>query len=251
MAGHSKWAGIKHKKAIVDAHRGKLFSKLARELIAAAGIGGGRPESNPRLRLAMTKARDANISKDSIEKAIKKGTGELEGVSYEEMILEGYGPGGVAIYVEALSDNKNRTSSELRNIFITHSGHLAGASSVAWLFEKKGHVMLKAQGLSEERLVEVVLEAGAEDLRMEGDHATVTTTPHALEPVRQALAKAGIAVESAEVTMVPSSVVRVEDPAQAKALLGLLDALEEHDDTQHVYANFDMPDQILSQYAGA
>ena len=251
MAGHSKWAGIKHKKAIVDAQRGKLFSKLTRELIAAARIGGGSPDGNPRLRLAVLKARDANISKDSIEKAIKKGTGELPGVTYEEMVMEGYGPGGVAIYVEALTDNKNRTSAELRNLFTTHHGNLAGANSVAWLFQKKGLITLKAKGLDEDRVLEAVLEAGADDFVVEGEQATVTTSPHALEPVKQALQKLGLAFDSADLTMVPSSTVRVEDAAQAKALLALLDVLEDYDDTQHVYANFDIPDAILAEHASA
>ncbi|MBI4343487.1 MAG: YebC/PmpR family DNA-binding transcriptional regulator [Candidatus Omnitrophica bacterium] len=251
MAGHSKWAGIKHKKAVVDAQRGKLFSKLVREVSAAARIGGGNPDGNPRLRLAMLKARDANIPKDNIEKAIKKGTGELPGVAYEEMVMEGYGPGGVAIYVEALTDNKNRTSSELRNLFTTHGGNLAGANSVAWLFQKKGQIVVKAKGLDEDKLLETVLEAGAEDLVVDGDQATVTTSPQALEPVKHALQALGLAPDSAELTMIPSTTVRVEAPAQAKALLGLLDVLEEYEDTQHVYANFDIPDAILAEHAGA
>jgi len=249
MAGHSKWAGIKHKKAIVDAQRGKAFSKVIREITAAARLGGGHPEANPRLRLAMQKAKEVNLPKDSLEKAIKRGTGDLPGVAYEEMVVEGYGPGGVAILVEALTDNKNRTSAELRSIFTRLGGHLAGANSVSWIFQKKGMVVLHAKELDEGRLMEIVLEAGAEDLKVEGDQAVVTTSPQALEPVKHALQQASMAWDSAEVTMIPSSTVRVEDPAQAKPLLALLDALEEHDDTQHVYANFDIPDAILAEHA--
>ena len=249
MAGHSKWAGIKHKKAVVDAQRGKVFSKVIKELTAAARLGGGSPDANARLRLAMVKAKDANVPKDSVEKAIKRGTGELPGLAYEEMTLEGYGPGGVAILVEALTDNKNRTSAELRSIFANHQGHLAGAGSVSWIFQKKGQVTLNAQGLTEDRLLEIVLEAGAEDLRMEGGQAAVTASPHALEAVKHALQGASIAWESADLTMVPSTTVRVADRPPAKALLELLDLLEEHEDTQHVYANFDIPDEILAEHA--
>ena len=251
MAGHSKWAGIKHKKAVVDAQRGKLFSKVIRELTAAARLGGGHPEANPRLRLAVQKAREANLPKDTLEKAIKRGTGELPGVSYEEMVMEGYGPGGVAILVELLTDNKNRTSAEIRSLFTRLGGNVAGAGSVSWQFQKKGVVTLPANGLTEERLMELALEAGAEDIRLEGTSATMTTSPSALEPVKQALQAAGLSWDAAELSMVPSSSVRVEDPVQAKALLALLNALEDHDDTQHVYANFDIPDALLTEYAGA
>jgi YebC/PmpR family DNA-binding regulatory protein len=251
MAGHSKWAGIKHKKAVVDAQRGKLFSKVIRELTAAARLGGGNPEANPRLRLAVQKAREGNLPKDTIEKAIKRGTGDLPGVAYEEMVMEGYGPGGVAILVEALTDNKNRTSAELRSLFTRLGGNPAGAGSVSWLFQKKGLISLSASGVTEERLMEIVLEAGAEDLKIEADQVTVTTPPQAIEAVKQALQKESLEWESAELTMIPSSTVRVEDPVQAKAVLSLLDALEDHDDTQHVYANFDIPDAILSEHAAA
>jgi len=249
MAGHSKWAGIKHKKAIVDAQRGKLFSKVIRELTAAARLGGGHPEANPRLRLAIQKAREGNLPKDTVEKAIKRGTGDLPGVSYEETVMEGYGPGGVAILVEALTDNKNRTSAELRSLFTRMGGNVAGAGSVSWLFQKKGLITLNAKGLNEEQLMERVLEAGAEDLKVEADQATVTSDPHALEAVKGALQQGGVTWESAELTMVPSSTVRLEDPAQVKALLSLLNALEDLDDTQHVYANFDIPDALLAEHS--
>lgn len=251
MAGHSKWAGIKHKKAVVDAQRGKIFSKVIREITSAARLGGGSVDANPRLRLAVEKGRAANLTKDAVEKAIKRGTGDLPGVSYEEMVVEGYGPGGVAILVELLTDNKNRTSAEMRALFTRLGGNLAGAGSVSWLFQKKGLIVLSADTVSEDRVMEIVLDAGAEDLKTEGDQIAVTAPPQGLEAVKQALKTHQIAWESAEVTMTPSSTVRVDDPAQAKALLALLDGLEDHDDTQHVYANFDIPEAILAEHAGA
>ena len=251
MAGHSKWKGIKHKKAVVDAQRGKVFSKVIRELTAAARLGGSDPEANPRLRLAIQKAREANLPKDTVEKAIKRGAGDLPGATYEEMVIEGYGPGGVAVLVELLSDNKNRTSAEVRSLFMKHEGNLAGAGSVSWLFQKKGLILLGAKGLDQDRLMETALEAGAEDLSVEGDLATVTTAPQAFEAVKQALQRAGFAPESAELTMVPSSTVRVDDPAKARVLLALLDALEDQDDSQHVYANFDIPDALLAEHSAS
>ena len=251
MAGHSKWAGIKHKKAVVDAQRGKVFSKVIREITSAARLGGGDPNANPRLRLAIQKARDVNLPRDTLDKAVKRGTGDLPGVAYEEMVIEGYGPGGVAILVELLTDNKNRTSAEIRSLFTRHEGNIAGAGSVSWLFQKKGIVILGARGRTEEQVMDLAVEAGADDLKTEGDQCTVITSPNALETVRQALQKAGIAPESAELTMVPSSTVRVEDPAKVKNLLALLDALEDHEDSQHVFANFDIPDALLAEHAGA
>ena len=251
MAGHSKWAGIKHKKAVVDAQRGKIFSKVIREITAAARLGGGEVDANPRLRLAVQKAREANLPKDTLEKAIKRGTGALPGVAYEEMVMEGYGPGGVAILVELLTDNKNRTSAEIRSLFVKQGGNVAGAGSVSWLFQKKGVVTLDAKGQSEDRVMEVVVEAGAEDLKVEGEQAIVTAPPSAFESVKQAVQAAGFTCESAELSMVPSSTVRVNDPGQAKTLLALLDTLEDHEDSQHVYANFDIPDALLAEHAGA
>lgn len=249
MAGHSKWKGIKHKKAVIDAQRGKVFSRVIREITAAARLGGASPEGNPRLRLAIQKGRDANIPKDSVDKAIKRGTGELPGVSYEEMTIEGYGPGGVAILWEGLTDNKNRTSAEVRSIFSKHEANLAGAGSVSWLFHKKGLIALPSKSVAEDRLMDIVLEAGAEDLKTEGDQTFVYTDPQHFEAVKQALQRATLTWESAELTMVPSTTVKVENPAQVKSLLTLLDALEEDEDTQHVYANFDIPDALLAQQA--
>ena len=250
MAGHSKWAGIKHKKAVVDAQRGKVFSKVIREITSAARLGGGDPNANPRLRLAVAKAREANLPKDTLEKAIKRGTGELEGTAYEEVVMEGYGPGGVAILIEGLTDNKNRTMPELRNVLIKHGGSAAGAGSVSWLFQQKGVLTVKkTSAVNEDRLMELALEAGAEDLKIEGDLATITTSTQTFEAVKHALQRAGIPCENAEISMVPSTTVRVDNPAQANSLLALLDALEEQEDTQHVYANFDIPDAILEAHA--
>ena len=251
MSGHSKWAGIKHKKAIVDAQRGKAFSKVVREITVAAKHGGGSPDANPHLRLVISKAREINLPKDKIEQAIKKGTGELPGVTYEEMVLEGYGPGGVAILVEALSDNKNRTTAELRNLFSKHGGNIAGAGSVSWQFHKKGAISVSARLIDEDRLMSLVVDAGAEDLKREGEGFLITTGPHDLEHVKQALTAAKLTWESADLTMIPSSSVRVEDTTHAKQLLNLLDALEDHDDVQHVFANFDIPDAILTEHASA
>ena len=251
MAGHSKWAGIKHKKAIVDAQKGKAFSKVAREITIAAKIGGGSPEANPRLRFAISKARDVNMPKDKVETAIKKGTGALPGLTYEEMIIEGYGSGGVAILVEAVTDNRNRTSAELRNIFSSHNGNLAGAGSVSWQFQKKGAILVSAKLVEEERLMNLALEGGAEDISRDDEIFTIITPTHGLERVKQVLATNHVAVESSDLTMIPSSTVHVDDPATAKRLLTLLDALEEYEDTQHVYANFDIPDAILAEHAAA
>ena len=249
MSGHSKWAGIKHKKAIVDAQRGKAFTKVVREIMVAAKHGGASPDGNPRLRLAMTKAREVNLPKDKIEQAIKKGTGELPGVSYEETVFEGYGPGGVAILVEALTDNKNRTSAEIRSTFTKRNGNLAGAGSVSWLFQRKGYILVNAPVSDEEKILSIVLDRGAEDVAREGEGFAITTDPHHFEEVKQALADANIPVESADLTKIPQNQVRVAGN-DATQVLALVEALEEHDDVQQVYANFDIPDEILKTVAG-
>ena len=246
MSGHSKWASIKHKKGAADAKRGQLFTKLIKEITAAAKAGGGSPESNPHLRLTIAKAKEANMPKDNIEKAIKRGTGELPGVVYEEVLYEGYAPGGVAVLVEALTDNKNRTTAEIRNLFTRNGGNLAGSGSVAWIFQKKGYLLIEKSRIEEERLMDIVLGAGAEDLRSEGAVYEVTTAQKDFEAVKQALQKAGIECQSAELTMLPSSTVPVTDEAAAKRILGFMESLEEHDDVSHAYANFDIPDQILA-----
>jgi len=246
MSGHSKWASIKHKKGAQDAKRGQVFTKLIREIAVAAKNGGGDPAANPRLRLAVEKAREANMPKDNIEKAIRRGTGELEGISYEEVTYEAYGPGGVALYIEALTDNRNRTTAEIRNLLSKRGGSLAGSGSTAWLFQKRGYLLVEKGAASEEALMNVALEAGAEDLKTEGASYEVTTAPQQFEAVKAALTHAKIAVASAELTMLPATTVRVEGN-DARHVLNLVELLEAHDDISHVYANFDIPDEILAQ----
>ena len=244
MSGHSKWAGIKHRKAAQDAKRGKLFTKLIREITVAAREGGGNPDTNPRLRTAIERARDANMPQDNIEKAIKRGTGELPGVSYETCIFEGYGPGGVAIMAEALTDNKNRTSAEIRNIFSKKGGNLAGSGSVAWIFNKKGYILIDKSQVNEDELFAIVVDAGAEDIKTEGKSYEVFCQPQDFEKVKNALKEKGIKWQIAELTMVPTSTVKVTGN-EAKQVLALVEALEDHDDTQNVYANFDIPDDVM------
>ena len=251
MSGHSKWASIKHKKGATDAKRGQLFTKLIKEITAAARAGGGSVDGNPRLRLALAKAREGNMPKDNIERAIKKGTGELPGVSYEEVMYEGYAPGGVAVLGEAGTDNKNRTTAEIRNIFTKHGGNMAGAGSTAWIFHKKGYILVEKAKAEEEKLMELALGAGAEDLKSEGSAYEVITSVKDLDAVREALTKAGIPVQSAELTMIPDSTVPVRDEAAARKVLAFVEALEEHDDVNHAYANFDIPDEILAAAVSA
>jgi YebC/PmpR family DNA-binding regulatory protein len=250
MSGHSKWHGIKHKKAKVDAAKGRIFTKLIKEITVAARHGGGDPGGNARLRTAIQAAKAANMPSDNIERAIKKGTGELPGVSYEECIYEGYGPGGVAVLVEALTDNKNRTTSELRKVFSKHGGNMGESGCVAWMFAKKGLLQVEAAKADEEKLMSIALEAGAEDMRREESLFEVITAPADFERVREAVAKAGIPTVSAEVTMVPQNTLRVEGkPAQQ--MLQLMEDLEEHDDAQHVYANFDIPEEVMAAHAAS
>jgi YebC/PmpR family DNA-binding regulatory protein len=246
MSGHSKWSSIKHKKAIVDAKRGKLFTKIIREIMVAARAGGGDPNTNPRLRTAIATAKTANMPSDNVDRAIKKGTGELEGVSYEEVHYEGYGPSGVAIFVQCLTDNKNRTASEIRNIFSKRGGSMAGAGSVAWIFEKKGLVVIPQSKVSEERLMEIVLQAGAEDLSATADKFEIVTDPSRFEAVKASLESANIVPESAELTMIPKNEVSLT-PEKARAVLSLIEALEDHDDVQNVYANFEIPDEVMKE----
>ncbi len=248
MSGHSKWAGIKHKKALVDAKKGKLFSKLTKEMIMAAKTGGGSIETNARLRLIVTKAKEENMPNDNIDRAIKKGTGELPGISYEQVNYEGYGPGGVAIMVEALTDNKNRTTSEIRNIFTNRKGNLAGAGSVSWLFHKKGYIEVNKSKAEEEKLMSIAIESGAEDFKAEPDAYEIVTDIKDYEKVRAALKKNGIECEAAEITMIPSSYIKLQG-TQAGQVLSLVESLEDHDDVQNVYSNFDIPDEILQEHA--
>jgi len=246
MSGHSHWARIKHKKGATDAKRGRLWSKLARHIIIAARNGGGNPDENLSLRYAVDKAKEANMPNDTIDRAIKRGTGELGGINYEEVNYEGYGPKGVAILIACLTDNRNRTAPEIRKIFEQRNLNLGGAGSVAWMFKKKGLITVAAADASEEKLMEVALEAGAEDIQQDGDAFEVTCQPSEFEAVKKALQTAGIKTQSAELTMVPQNYVRIEGD-DAKKMLGLMEAIEDHDDVQNVYANFDIPDDILAE----
>jgi YebC/PmpR family DNA-binding regulatory protein len=249
MAGHSKWAQIKHKKSKIDRERGKIFSKIIREIIVAARMGGGNPDFNPRLRLAIEKAKSHNMPQENIERAIKRGTGELEGVNYEQVIYEGYGPGGVAIMVVALTDNKNRTVNEIRHIFSKYGGNLAGAGSVAWQFKEKGIIYVEKDKATEDDVLEASLEAGAEDVKVQEDTYEILTDPKNFEAVKKAFEERGIPYTQAEITMIPQNTVTVEQK-KAETLLKLLEALEEHDDIQNVYANFDIPEKVLKALSG-
>lgn len=251
MSGHSKWATIKHRKGAADKARGKLFAKVLRQVEVAAREGGGSVEANATLRTMVQKARDASVPVDTIERAIKRGTGELEGVHYEEISYEGYAANGVAVIVECLTDNRNRTGSEVKNVFSRNGGSFAEPGAVAWQFQRKGIVIVPRAGdLSEDDLVLAGLEAGAEDVADQGDGWQVTTAPQDLHAVRTALEGAGIAVESADLTMLPTTSVELATEADARKVLRLLDALDEHDDVQNVFSNFDIPDDVL-QAVGA
>ncbi len=251
MSGHSKWASIKHKKAAVDAKRGQLFTKLIKELTAAARAGGGNTETNIRLRAAVAKAKESNMPSDNTDKAIMRGTGELPGVTYEEATYEGYGPSGIALLIEVVTDNKNRTTAELRNIMSKKGGNMASAGSVSFLFSKKGLITIEKSAIDEEKLMNIVLEAGAEDLKAELDAYEVATQPLDLETVKSAITRAHVPIQSAEVTMVPSTSIKITDKGMAQTILGLMDALEEHEDVQHVYSNFDIPDALMESGEGA
>lgn len=244
MSGHSKWASIKHKKAATDAKRGNLFTKLIREITVSAKSGGGDPDSNPRLRTAIDRAKEASMPQDNIDRAIKKGTGGLEGMTYEEFTIEGYGPGGVAILVEVMTDNKNRTTADIRNIFSKKNGNVAGAGSVSWMFEKKGYIEVDKQASSEDKVMSIVLDAGAQDMQTEEDIYTITTDTKDLEAVRKALEVSGIKPKTAEITMLPKSTIKLTGD-EARQILALVEALEDSDDVQNVYANFDVQDEII------
>ena len=245
MSGHSKWHSIKHKKGAADAKRGKLFARLIRQIEVAAREGGGDLEGNPTLRTMVQKARDASVPVDTIDRAIKRGTGELEGVRYEPVSYEGYATSGVAVFVECLTDNRNRTTAEVKNIFSRNGGSMAEPGSVAWQFERKGMIILDRTAAEEDDLMLAALDAGAEDIVDVGDTWQVTTGATDLHAVRTALDEAGIAVDSADLTMLPTSTVALADEAAAKSVLRVVDALEDHDDVQNVYANFDIPDDVL------
>jgi YebC/PmpR family DNA-binding regulatory protein len=247
VSGHSKWSSIKHKKAVTDQRRGKMFGKLLRAVEVAAREGGGNVEANATLASAVEKARDYSVPMDTIDRAIKRGTGEIEGVRYEPATYEGYGPGGVAILVEAMTDNRNRTGQEVRHTFTRLGGNLGDPGGVAWQFDRKGVILLdKGAAPDEDRLLEVILDAGAEDLADEGDQWRVTTAPTSLPEVRTVLEGAGITVASAELSMIPQATVPVEG-SQARQVLNLIDALDDLEDVQAVHANFDIPDEVLAE----
>ncbi len=250
MSGHSKWSTIKHKKAAKDAKRGQLFTKLIKEISVAARLGGGDINANPRLRTAVTTARSSSLPADNIDRAIKKGTGELEGVTYEEVTYEGYGPGGAAVLVMAMTDNRNRTVSELRHMFGRFGGNMGDSGCVAWIFSKKGTLTVAAGATEEERLMEVALEAGADDVTDDGDGFTVTTSPEAFEAVKDALDKVGIKTTTAVVGMVPSNTLSLTG-AQAAQTLRLVEELEDHEDVQEVASNFDIPQEELERLSAA
>ena len=246
MSGHSKWATIKHKKGAADAKRGKLFAKLIRQVEVAAKNGGGDPDMNPTLRTMFQKARDASVPIDTIERAIKRGTGELDGVNYEEVTYEGYAGHGVAVFIEALTDNRNRTGPEIKSTFSKLGGSIAEPGSVAWQFERKGVVIVPGS-VAEDDVMMAALEAGADEVEGSGEVWTITCDPQVTSEVRSALEEAGIAVESSDLTMIASSTVELDDLGQIKGILKLIDALEDHDDVQDVYANLDIPEELMAQ----
>ena len=245
MSGHSKWASIKHKKGAADAKRGKIFTKLIKEITVAARIGGGDPAGNPRLRTAILIAKGKNMPVDNITRAIKKGTGELEGVHYEEVTYEGYGPGGAAIFLEAMTDNKNRTVSEIRAALGKAGGNLGETGCVGWMFEKKGRITVKTDAKSEDDLMELAIDAGADDMQTVDDHYEITTAVENFETVRKALEEASVPMDTAELTRIPQNTVLL-DEKKGKALLKLMDILEDHDDIQKAYSNFDIPDDVMA-----
>ncbi len=246
MAGHSHWAGIKHKKAANDAKRGKTWSKIARMIIVAAKNGGGDPTANLTLRYAIDKAKAANMPKDTIEKAVKKGTGDLGGVSYEEVLYEGYGPSGVAVMVEALTDNRNRTGPEIKRIFEKHGGSLGTTGCVNWMFGKKGLITVATSNAEEDDLLELALGAGAEDMENAGQVYEITCDPSAYDELKKALEAKEIPIDVAEISMVPQNMVEISDEAVARRVISMMEAFDDHDDVQNAYANFDIPDDVMS-----
>jgi YebC/PmpR family DNA-binding regulatory protein len=250
MSGHSKWAGIKHKKAVVDARRGQAFTRAAREVTIAAREGGGDPERNFRLRLAVQKAREANMPADRIQAAIDRGTGAAKGEALEELRYEGYGPAGVAVMVDAVTDNRNRTAPAIRHVFSKNGGNLSEANSVSWMFERKGVISARAEGQDPEDVGLTAIEAGADDIQVEGDTIEITADPASFEAVRKAVEGLGVQIENAELTMQPKQTVAVHEE-KAAAVLRLLEALEEEDDVQQVYANFDIPADVLERVSAS
>lgn len=248
MSGHSKWASIKHKKAALDAKRGKIFTKVIRELAVAARMGGGDPNTNPRLRKAISDAKGVNMPADNIKRAIMKGTGELEGVTYDEISYEGYGPGGVAIFLEVLTDNRNRTVSDLRHVFSKNGGNIGESGCVAWMFNRKGYLVVEKSKASEDDLLDIILEAGAEDLREDGSNYEIFTSPDKYEAVVEALEKSNIEIAASNLGQIPQNYVKLEGK-QAQQLLRLMEELEDHDDVQNVWANFDIDEEEIAKYS--
>ncbi|MCK4263952.1 MAG: YebC/PmpR family DNA-binding transcriptional regulator [Candidatus Aminicenantes bacterium] len=248
MSGHSKWHSIKYKKAAQDAKRGKLFTKIIRELAIAARLAGGDPNTNPRLRKSIADAKNVNMPADNIKRAIMKGTGQLEGITYEEIAYEGYGPSGVAIYVEALTDNKNRTVSELRRIFSKNNGNIGESGCVAWMFSRKGYIVVEKSKASEDDLLDIILEAGAEDLREDGSNYEIITLPENYEAVVKALNDNNIEVDASNLGYIPQNYVKLEGK-QAHQLLRLMEELEDHDDVQNVWANFDIDEEEIAKFS--
>jgi len=251
VSGHSKWSSIKHKKGAADAKRGKLFSKLSRAIIVAAKEGGGNPADNLALQNAIEKAKSYSMPKDNIDRAIAKGSGaDADASAFETVVYEGYGPSGVAVIVEALTDNRNRTASDVRHTFAKNDGNLGGSGAVAWLFERRGVVLVPAAGTDEDELTLAAAEGGADDVALDGSSYQVLTAPESLSAVRESIEQAGFAIDSAELTMLPKTTVEVADEGDAKKVLRLMDQLEDNDDVQDVYANFDIPERVLEAVAG-
>ncbi|MDH5767953.1 MAG: YebC/PmpR family DNA-binding transcriptional regulator [Nitrospirota bacterium] len=250
MSGHSKWAQIKHKKSQVDAKKGKVFSKIAKEITVAARLGGGDLTGNPRLRTAIEKAKDVNMPHDNIKRAIMKGTGELPGVSYEESFYEGYGPGGVALLVEVLTDNRNRTGPEIRHIMTKSGGNLGEAGCVAWMFSKRGYILVEKVRVDEDTIMTIALDTGAEDVRSDPkeDNYEIITTPEDMNKIKASLEASGIPVSLAEITMLPRNYVSLDEKS-AEQMMRLIDALEDHEDVQNVYTNFDISDEVIAKVA--
>lgn len=245
MSGHSKWSTIKRKKGAVDAKRGKIFTKLIKEIMVAARMGGGDPAGNARLRSAVMAAKTENMPKDNIDRAIKKGTGDMDGVNYEEIVYEGYGPSGVAVLVDCMTDNRNRTVSEVRYAFSKSGGNMGESGCVSFMFDKKGVIVVEKEIISEDKLMELVLEAGAEDVVDEGDVFKVITEPNDFTAVNEALEAAGVVMAGASVDMIPQNTIEITEEKVARRVLSMMEMLEDNDDVQHVYANFDIPDELM------
>jgi|YNPMSStandDraft_1061717.scaffolds.fasta_scaffold00742_5 YebC/PmpR family DNA-binding regulatory protein len=249
MGGHSHWAGIKHKKAANDAKKGKIYTKLIREITIAAKLGGGDPDKNPRLRKAIEDAKEVNMPMENVKRAIMRGTGQIPGATYEEVVYEGYGPSGIAVMIEATTDNKNRTFNELRVILEKHGGNMGTNGCVSWIFERKGYITINKQDINEDEIFNIAIECGADDIKNEPDNDVyeIFTSPETFEDVRKKLFEKKLNLQTAEITMIPKNEVKVEDEEKAKSIIAMMDELENHDDVKNVYSNFDIPSQILDK----